>query len=109
LPPASLPPFADHDVVAEFVVPSHGRLTLPASDAELLVHELVCTPAAQGESFSHGERCLHFAPGSTVTVHARLRVYGTGGQPPRPLSELLRSAHAVRDLRAHDGPPPESP
>lgn len=96
-------------MVAEFVVPGHGRLHVPMSDAETTVHELVCTPAADGESFLHGERCLHFHPGSTVTLHARLRVYGRDGQAPRSLAELLREAHAVRDARRAEAPPPESP
>ncbi|MBL8753834.1 MAG: hypothetical protein JNK15_11105 [Planctomycetes bacterium] len=96
-------------MVAECVVPGHGRLRVPASGDEVLVCTLTCSPAATGESFVHGERCLHFTPGSTVTLRTKLRVYGTAGKPPRPLGEVLDHAFIVRDGSGPTDPPPEAP
>jgi hypothetical protein len=89
LPPPSYPPFADHAVTAQFVVPESGRLVLPSSRADLVVHELRATPAPAHESFDGGERCWHFAPGAHVAVHCRFRAYAqASGQVPQPGSVL---------------------
>ena len=100
LPVASRPPFADHHVRAEFVVPEHGRLALPESRDDLVLRELSLVPPPLGEQFAHAQRCFLYAPGTRVQVEARFRVYGTDGHPPAPPEQVLVGATSVRSLAA---------
>lgn len=93
VPEASYPPFADHDVRAEFVVPASGELPFPASDARRIVQELELQPPPQAERFgTAGERWLLYPAGTRVQVHARLRAFAGGDGKVPPPAELLPGA-----------------
>ena len=100
LPEASLPPFADHRVDAEYIVPASGRLRVPSSGSELLVHELAWSPTPLREVVVDGtDRYFLFEPGQMVTLRTRLRVFGVAGQAPRTITEILADSHAVHAVR----------
>ena len=93
VPEASYPPFADHDVRAEFVVPASGEFPFPASDARRIVQQLELLPPPLAERFgAAGERWLLYPAGTKVQVRARMRTFaGEGGSLPTP-AELLPGA-----------------
>ncbi|MCB9884805.1 MAG: hypothetical protein H6838_04895 [Planctomycetes bacterium] len=93
VPEASYPPFADHDLRAEFVVPASGEFLFPASDARRVVQQLQLLPPPRGERFgAAGERWLLYPAGTKVQVTARLRTFaGDDGTLPTP-AELLPGA-----------------
>jgi hypothetical protein len=97
LPEAGYPPFAEHTVVADFVVGDAGLLPVPSSHSALVVHELGTAPAATAERFGpRGERFLVFAPGTAVRVRCRFRAYADGnGQLPSP-ADVLPGARRVQ-------------
>jgi len=99
LPDASYPPFHDHHLAADFVVPADGRLRMPSSSPSLTIRELHFEPAPQGERFGRGgERWLLYAPGTAVRVHGRFRAYaGADGRLPGA-AELLPGATRVHPL-----------
>ena len=104
LPPAHYPAFADHDVVAWFVVPADGQLPLPQSRPDLVLQALHVHPAPHAETFpADGTRRFTYAPGTRVQVHCRCRVYGRDGAPPPPIATVFPGA--VQVLTA----PPPSP
>jgi hypothetical protein len=103
VPEASFPPFVDHAVAAEFVVPANGRLELPTSTALLVVHSLDLVPPAPAgaERFDgDGRRWFELTPGATVEVRCRCRAFaGVEGRPPRAL-DLFPAALRVVPLPA---------
>ncbi|MFY9344231.1 MAG: hypothetical protein WAT39_17195 [Planctomycetota bacterium] len=101
LPDASLPPFHDHRLTAEYVTPADGRIALPSSGDEVRIEELVVLPTPLGEEFAASGRALRFAPGTRVSVRGRVRIYATAGATPRPLGALFPGA--VR-IGHEDGP-----
>lgn len=97
LPPTGFPPYAEHDVVAEYVVPAAGRLSMPTSRPDLVVHELRAEPPPLGEAFgSAGERFWLFPPGAHVAVHCRCRAYADGRGHVPAAAELLPEAARLR-------------
>ncbi len=102
VPVAGYPPFGEHHVAAEFVVPADGRLRVPASSASVLVQELRCEPRPRGEQFgAGGERWLLYPAGTAVRVRGRFRVYARADGHLPGAAELLPGASVVRRL---DGP-----
>lgn len=101
LPEATPPRHEDHLVEAEFLVPSSGRLVLPASTAEILVRELHLAPAPEREEFRGTERAFTYAPGTLVTVRGSVRIYAAGVNAPRPLPQVFAGA---RHLQRADAP-----
>jgi len=95
LPTPTLPPFADHHVRAEFVVGADGRLAVPASGPDLVVHDLELHPTPRGEHFTATGRWFDYAPGTHVLVRARFRSYGDHAANP---AHALRGATAVRAI-----------
>lgn len=96
MPDPHLPKHSEHDVVAEFVVPEDGRLVLPATSHDLIVHELRLEPAPLAEQFGEGARWFTYEPGTRVVVHGRFRHYAAGDAPWDP-SELFAGAVRVRE------------
>jgi hypothetical protein len=94
-----MPAFADHAIAAEFVVPANGRLRVPVSDAEVVLHELSISPTPLREVFDGENRSFLFEPGSVVVLRTKLRVFGVDGRPPRPIAELLGEPHALQPTR----------
>lgn len=100
MPEAGYPPFVDHHVAADFVVPAAGRLHLPMTTRDLVVHELELEPAPLRERFAPGERWFEYPPGASVRLRCRLRAYAPpGGQVPS-LPSILPAATAIRPLEA---------
>lgn len=97
LPEAGYPPFAEHRVVADFVVGAEGLLPVPTSHRALVVHELGAAPAPAAERFGQrGERYFVYPPGTTVQLHCRFRAYADGsGTVPSP-ADVLPGARSVR-------------
>lgn len=87
---------ADHDVVAEFVVPADGRLPVPASDATLRVDDVAFAPAPAGEGFGVAGRWFRFPPGARVTARLRFRTFAREGAPPASAQATLPHASALR-------------
>ena len=105
LPEPHFPSHAEHDVEAEFVIASDGRLVLPQSSRDLVVHELRLDPPPLNVRFDDGERWFAYEPGTRVVVRSRFRTYGSGGLPPALASDALPGAVRVRAaavLRARD-------
>lgn len=99
LPPHAYPPFVDLGVAADCVVPADGRLRVPASAHDCVVHELTAEPAAQGEAFGDdGARWLLYAPGTRVRIACRFRVYAADGDPRRDAKAWLPDAVTLRAL-----------
>ncbi len=96
LPPRAYPPFAEHSIVAEFLVPPGGELAVPSSAPLLVVHELHAEPPPRGERFgAAGERFWLFAPGSHVSLHCRCRAYAHDGGPVPTAAEILPGATRI--------------
>jgi hypothetical protein len=96
LPPASYPPFVDHDVRAEYVVGDDGRLGFPVTTREFVVQSLRLEPAPLDEHFdAAGRRWFVYAGGTAVTARCRLRVYALPDGSEPPLAQLLPGAVAV--------------
>jgi hypothetical protein len=95
LPEASYPPFAEHLVAADFVVPASGLLRVPATTRDLVVQELAAQPQPQREQFGgDGERWLCYPAGTAVHVQCRYRSYAPpGGQPLAPAQVLAGARH----------------
>lgn len=98
LPEPTQPPFADHRVAAEFVVPESGRLELPMSSDALLVRELALEPAPLAERFRDDRRWFTYAPGTRVVVRASFRTYALAGSEPANASQVLAGASRVREI-----------
>lgn len=102
VPAPHYPPFHDHLLAADFVVPAGGELRVPSSSPALAVNELHCEPPPHAERFSaDGARWLRYPAGTAVRVRGRFRAYAdpTGRLPTA--AELLPGA--VR-LIALEGP-----
>lgn len=95
LPTAQRPPFVDHDVVVRYVVPPEGWLVLPTSAGDVVIARLRTEPEPQAERFDELRRRLQFTPGSTVTVRAALRSYGSDERAPAPPSVLFPGAASI--------------
>ncbi len=95
-----MPAHHEHDVEAEFVVAGDGRLALPASSRDLVVHELMLDPPPLGERFGDGARWFAYAPGTRVLVRSRFRTYGSDGQAPLTAASVFPGALRVRDIVA---------
>jgi hypothetical protein len=89
LPDSWLPPFRDHQLDTEFVVPADGRFLVPVSSAEVVVHELRLSPQPTGEQFEGAARFFTYAPGTRVAVRGRLRIYARGEAAPRELEQVF--------------------
>lgn len=100
LPEPRIPAHREHDVEAEFVVAGDGRLVLPVSSQDLVVHALALDPPPLGERFGDGARWFAYAPGTRVFVRSRFRTYGHGGDAPPAASSVLSGAVSVRDFVA---------
>jgi hypothetical protein len=100
LPDSRFPDFEEHNVAAEFLVPSAGRLRLPSSTRSLVVQELSLDPSPEAEMFdSKGERWLVYPAGTAVHVRCRFRAYAqNGGKVPSP-AEVLAGARDIKDLQ----------
>lgn len=99
VPPHQYPPFAEHDVHADFVVPADGRLSMPSSSRGLVLQELRSEPPPQGEQLgASGERWWLFPQGTRVQVHCRFRAYaGSDGRVPGP-DLVLPGSIALREV-----------
>lgn len=99
LPPASYPPFAEHRVAADFVVPASGLLRLPATTRDLIVQELDAEPRPQREQFGQdGERFLVYPAGTAVRVRCRFRSYGELDRAPETPAQVLPAATHIELL-----------
>lgn len=98
LPEPTQPPFADHCVAADFVVPDTGRLALPTSSDALLVHEFVLDPPPLAEQFRDERRWFTYAPGTRVVVRGRFRTWARPGETPATATQVLVGAASVRDV-----------
>lgn len=100
LPVAAFPPYVEHRVEAEYVVPPSGRLLLPASSPQLVVLALELLPPPDGERFRADRRWFTYAPGTRVTVRGRVRAYSPPGAPPPAAATLFDGAARLRLLDA---------
>lgn len=100
LPEPRVPAHREHDVEAEFVVASDGRLALPTSSRDLVVHDLTLDPPPLGERFGDGARWFAYAPGTRVLVRSRFRTYGNDGGAPLAAASVFPGAWRVRELVA---------
>lgn len=100
VPPAGYPPHGDYAVVADYVVPGDGRLRVPASHRDLVVHELRADPEPAGETFGPGhERFWLWQAGTRVSLHCRFRAYaGPDGTVPGP-AMVLPGARRLREVQ----------
>jgi hypothetical protein len=100
VPPHQYPPFAEHDVQADFVVPADGRLSMPSSSRDLVLHELRSEPPPASEQLgASGERWWLFPQGTHVQVHCRFRAYaGRDGIVPGP-DTVLPGSTALREVQ----------
>lgn len=100
LPPHEYPPFAEHNVQADFVVPADGRLSMPSSSRDLVLHELRSEPPPKSEQLgASGERWWLFPQGTHVQVHCRFRAYaGRDGTVPGP-DLVLPGSIALREVQ----------
>jgi hypothetical protein len=89
LPDSWLPPFHDHELDTEFVVPADGRFVAPVSSDEVVVHELRLSPQPTGEHFEGQQRFFTYAPGTRVAVRGRLRIYARADAAPRGLEQVF--------------------
>lgn len=84
MPEPGYPPHRDAELVARCRVPDDGRLQVPASADDLVVHSLEAEPPPQGERYQpDGGRWLLYRGGTEVVVRTRVRVYGD--RDPRSL------------------------
>lgn len=99
LPPAAYPPFAEHLIAADFVVPPQGRLSLPTTTPELVLLDLGAVPPPEAEVWGpDGERWLVYEPGTEVQVRCRYRSYAPPGGAPQTPREVLPGAVRVEVL-----------
>lgn len=96
LPIDTPPPFAEYHLRAAYAVPADGRLQLPQSSADLVVHELQLVPQPLRESYDRTPlRHGHWPPGTQVELRCRCRAYQLpNGHLPTP-AELLPGASTV--------------
>lgn len=100
LPEPTFPPYVEHRVEAEYIVPQSGRLLLPASSPELVVLALELLPPPEDERFRADRRWFTYAPGTRVTVRGRVRAYSTPGAQPPDAAALFDGAVRLRLLDA---------
>jgi hypothetical protein len=99
LPDHFYPPFRDHHLIAQYIVPASGRIQIPATSKDLVVLLLQLDPRPNGESFdSDGTRWGHYERGTEVGLRGSFRAYsakaGTALTPP----ELLPGARYIQVL-----------
>ena len=76
-------------------MPADGRLVLPVTSHDLVVHELRLDPPPRDEHFGGGARWFAYEPGTRVIVHSRFRRYSAGGASPA--SDVFPGALRVRE------------
>lgn len=101
VPEAAYPPFADHDVTADFVVADDGLLRVPASSRQLVVQQLTAEPRPERERFgAGGERWLVYPAGTPVCLHCRFRAYAGPDDRVPSVTDVLPGALRIRSVEA---------
>ncbi|MEO6594479.1 MAG: hypothetical protein ABIP94_06980 [Planctomycetota bacterium] len=99
VPEATFPAFAEHNVTAEYLVSEDGRLRVPASTQQLVVHALVAEPQPEREQFgANGERWFVYPAGTSVRVHCLFRAYAVPGGRIPAVADVLPGAVRIQSL-----------